>query len=115
MYRDGSSVMFPLRSQRVSGLATSDSHRPNDPVGIDLIPTPIPTAKLRIFHAGHDNQNGSISGYLLIGLRAFDLVSSRVWWEAVTNNYPWLSFNFAIANLFALYIRCQCGLCSKSN
>ena len=28
---------------------------------------------------------------LLIGLRAFDLVSSRVWWEATTNNYPWLS------------------------
>ena len=28
----------------------------------------------------------------LIGLRAFDLVSSRVWWEATTNNYLFLAF-----------------------
>ena len=26
----------------------------------------------------------------LIGLRAFDLVSSPVWWEAATNKYRWL-------------------------
>ena len=50
MHRDGSSVMFPLGSRDVSGLATSDPPRSNDPVGIDLTPTPIPAAKLRIFH-----------------------------------------------------------------
>ena len=30
----------------------------------------------------------------LIGLWAFDLVSSRVWWEAATNNYPSLQEEF---------------------
>ena len=48
MHRDGSSVMFPLGSCGVSGLATSDPPCPNDPVGIDLTPTPIPAAKLHI-------------------------------------------------------------------
>ena len=41
MHQDGLSVMFPLGSQEVSGLATSDPSHPNDPVGIDLTPTPI--------------------------------------------------------------------------
>ena len=50
MHRDGSSMMFPLGSQGGgSGLATSDLH-PNDPIGIDLTPTPAPAAKQRIFH-----------------------------------------------------------------
>ena len=48
MHRDGSSVMFPLGSWEVLGLATSDPPRPNDPVGIDLTPTPIPAANLHI-------------------------------------------------------------------
>ena len=48
MHRDGSSEMFPLGSWGVSGLATSDPPHPNDPVGIDLTPTPIPAANLRI-------------------------------------------------------------------
>ena len=30
----------------------------------------------------------------LIGLRAFDLVSSRVWWEAATNTRTWHKINF---------------------
>ena len=49
---DGLSVMFPLSSRGISCLATSDPTCPNDPVGIDLTPTPIPAAKQRIFHIG---------------------------------------------------------------
>ena len=48
MHRDGSSVMFPLGSRGVLGLATSDIPPPNDPVGIDLTPTPIPAANLSV-------------------------------------------------------------------
>ena len=38
----------------------------------------------------------------LIGLRAFDLVSSRVWWEAATNIWLWISLLFATANVWEL-------------
>ena len=49
MHRDESSVMFPLGSVGV-GSCNIRPPRPNKPVGIDLTPTPIPAAKLRIFH-----------------------------------------------------------------
>ena len=44
MHRDGSSVIFPLGSWGVSDLATSEPPHPNDIVGIDLTPIPIPAA-----------------------------------------------------------------------
>ena len=50
MRRDGSSVMFPLGSQGSFGSCNIRPPRPNNPVGIDLTLTPIPAAKLRIFH-----------------------------------------------------------------
>ena len=49
MYRDGSSVMFPLGSRGVRVLQHQTPWS-NDPDGIDLTPTPFPEAKLRIFH-----------------------------------------------------------------
>ena len=51
MHRDGSSMMFPLGLG--GGGVRVVQHQtplPNAPVGIDLTPTPIPAAKLRIFH-----------------------------------------------------------------
>ena len=48
MHRDGSSVMFPLSSWGGAGLETSVPLTQNDPVGIDLTPTPIPAAPLCI-------------------------------------------------------------------
>ena len=45
MHQDGSSVMFPLGSPVGGGSSLTTS----DPL-IDLMPTPIPTAKLQIFH-----------------------------------------------------------------
>ena len=48
MNRDGSSVMFPLGSRGGVGSCNIRPPRPNDHVGIDLTPTPIPAAKLRI-------------------------------------------------------------------
>ena len=49
MHRDGSSVMFPLGSRGGVGSCNIRPPHPNDPVGIDLTPTPIPAPKLRIF------------------------------------------------------------------
>ena len=64
MLRDGSSVMFPLGSWGFLGLSTSDPPHPNDPVGIDLTPTPIPAANLRIHtrrkQKKNDHRKGSI-------------------------------------------------------
>ena len=49
MHRDGSSVMFPLGSREWGfGSCNIRPPRPNDPVGIDLTPIPIPAANLRI-------------------------------------------------------------------
>ena len=44
MYRDGSSVMFPLGSHGSFGSYNIKPPRPNDPVRIDFTPTPIPAA-----------------------------------------------------------------------
>ena len=51
MRRGGSSVTFPLGS-RGRGFRSCNIRPPhsNDPVGIDLTSTPIPAAKLCIFH-----------------------------------------------------------------
>ena len=49
MLRDGSSVMFPLGSWGCGfGSFNIRPPHPNDPVGNDLTPTPIPAANLRI-------------------------------------------------------------------
>ena len=48
MHRDESSVMFPFGFMGGFGSCNSRSPNPNDPVGIDLTPTPIPAANLRI-------------------------------------------------------------------
>ena len=48
--RDGSSVMFPLGSPSGFGSCNIRTPSPNDPFGIDLTPTSIPAAKLRVFH-----------------------------------------------------------------
>ena len=51
MHRDGSSVMFPLGLRGGGfGSCNIEPPRPNDLAGIDLTPTPIPAAKLRMFH-----------------------------------------------------------------
>ena len=50
MHQDGSLGMFPFGSLDVWGLATSKPSCPNYAFGIDLTPTPISVAKLRIFH-----------------------------------------------------------------
>ena len=50
MHRDGSSVMYPLDSRGAGRVFKHQILSPNDPVGIDLSPTPILAAKLRIFH-----------------------------------------------------------------
>ena len=44
----------------------------------------------------------------LIGLRAFDLVSSRVWWEAATNTWPLLAAKLSMSSLIQ-------GCCLASN
>ena len=43
-------MMFPLGSQWGFRSCIIRPPRPNDPVGIDLMPTPILAAKLRIFY-----------------------------------------------------------------
>ena len=62
MHQDGSSVMFPLGSWGVLGLATSDPLTQTTKFGIDLTPTPIPAANLHIHtrRKKNDHRKGSI-------------------------------------------------------
>ena len=62
MHRDGSSVMFPLGSGGFGSCIIRPPH-PNDPVSMDLTPTPIPVANLRIHIRKNDHRNGSIYNF----------------------------------------------------
>ena len=97
MHRDGSSVMFPLGSRRGGGFGSCNirpSH-PNDPVGIDLTPTPIPAAKLRI----HTRQMTWLYPWVSLLILQQPIRAKLLWW--LLN----LSFKNRVATLFLLSSR----------
>ena len=94
MHRDGSSVMFPLGSWGVSGLATSDpTTYPNDPVGIDLTPTTIPAANLRI-----DTRKKKMTTEMALYIILQQPIRAKLYWWLLS-----LSFKNREATLLLLF------------